>query len=408
MSINIGINNVAKNAKNAYIGIDGKARQLVAAYVGDANGKARLVWQINKDKLTSYKGKTVIGSVQPDTSVLEVLGVQRVTDNKLIVCTMDRYSTNLKALWVYVIDLNNDGTIYRTQKCRIEEQDVDYVSVGFFMVSKTMNNNYGIIAFDYYNPYTGAGTDYLGCFDINTLAGWTGRGLNYQEYKSSIELGNNVNFISYKGSAYGGRIVSFSSNDVSIDEDYYDLTTLDSGKTYATNGTGIYIKLSNNRIAYVSGAKDTSSNSVQYTAVSIWSYDVYYRFTRIKTTYLPVCNIQNVVDVGNDRFIIVGNSQTIGFTIDGASNVTYKTICSHSISDVKNVIRIGTTNSAVVFGSSTMGIVHFDPITANTTFSYYGNIPGNTIYGMSYKEYETLMVNVNASGQLELSKYTYS
>ena len=45
MAINIGVNNVARKVKSAYVGVDGKARKIKKVYVGDANGKARLVWQ---------------------------------------------------------------------------------------------------------------------------------------------------------------------------------------------------------------------------------------------------------------------------------------------------------------------------------------------------------------------------
>jgi hypothetical protein len=46
MSISIGVNNVARNVKSAYVGdSNGKARKIKKVYVGDANGKARLVWQ---------------------------------------------------------------------------------------------------------------------------------------------------------------------------------------------------------------------------------------------------------------------------------------------------------------------------------------------------------------------------
>lgn len=45
MGIFIGDNNSkAREIKNAYIGIDGKARKIKQIYVGDENGKARLIW----------------------------------------------------------------------------------------------------------------------------------------------------------------------------------------------------------------------------------------------------------------------------------------------------------------------------------------------------------------------------
>ena len=78
------------------------------------------------------------------------------------------------------------------------------------------------------------------------------------------------------------------------------------------------------------------------------------------------------------------------------------------MSAVTDAIRIGTTNSVAVFNNNTVGIAYCDPKNLNTTFNYHGNTPLSTNLGMPYKDNQTLMVSVNASGQLELSKYTYS
>ena len=43
MSINIGIDNVARNVKSAYVGVDNVARKIKKAYVG-VNGVARLIY----------------------------------------------------------------------------------------------------------------------------------------------------------------------------------------------------------------------------------------------------------------------------------------------------------------------------------------------------------------------------
>lgn len=57
-NINIGVNNVARKVKSAYVGVDGVARKIKQVYVGDANGIARLVWRSGGNYLFCKYGNT--------------------------------------------------------------------------------------------------------------------------------------------------------------------------------------------------------------------------------------------------------------------------------------------------------------------------------------------------------------
>ena len=60
MSGYIGINGKARNIVNGYIGIDGKARNIIKCYIGDENGKAKLL--LSFDKWDGTTLKTINGS----------------------------------------------------------------------------------------------------------------------------------------------------------------------------------------------------------------------------------------------------------------------------------------------------------------------------------------------------------
>ena len=55
MSGYIGINGKARNIVNGYIGIDGKARNIIKCYIGDENGKAKLLLSFDKWDGTTLK-----------------------------------------------------------------------------------------------------------------------------------------------------------------------------------------------------------------------------------------------------------------------------------------------------------------------------------------------------------------
>ena len=49
----IGVNNIAREIKNAYVGVNGQARKIKAIYVG-VNGVARLVCNFAKNIYTKF------------------------------------------------------------------------------------------------------------------------------------------------------------------------------------------------------------------------------------------------------------------------------------------------------------------------------------------------------------------
>lgn len=50
-NIYVGIDDKARKTKKMYVGVDGKARKAKKVYIGDANGKARLAWSADNDKI---------------------------------------------------------------------------------------------------------------------------------------------------------------------------------------------------------------------------------------------------------------------------------------------------------------------------------------------------------------------
>ena len=90
--INIGVDNIARKVKSAYVGVDGVARKIKQVYVGDANGIARLVWSSSGNYLFCKYGSTDSYNNRDVFSVFDKSGTSTFTP-----VTIDKTYTNFKS-----------------------------------------------------------------------------------------------------------------------------------------------------------------------------------------------------------------------------------------------------------------------------------------------------------------------
>ncbi len=210
----IGVNNAAREIKNAYVGVDGVSRQIKAIYVG-VNGVARLVWKFAKHiytKFTSYHLATksnshfinsVSGSGWASASALWVEPVPSEREGNafyhVVDSSMQLVSDNSSDYYTYLTKatLDENGNIENFKK----------VAVGSGYSWTDYSGNYG------YNKHTPVDAvemgkdlvmyfyrrDYQSSSESSKTPGYTIVDMNtetilYDKYDNTLEVNNAVCF----------------------------------------------------------------------------------------------------------------------------------------------------------------------------------------------------------------------
>ena len=111
MSGYIGINGKARNIVNGYIGIDGKARNIIKCYIGDENRKAKLL--LSFDKWDGTTLKTINGSNVSNYNINSISFVENYTPSGSENSTWDATSQNNNKIIGYIVDNKDIIIVYK-------------------------------------------------------------------------------------------------------------------------------------------------------------------------------------------------------------------------------------------------------------------------------------------------------
>lgn len=421
MSINIGINNVARNTKNAYIGIDGKARQLVAAYVGDANGKARLVWEAIKKKLSSLKGTITSGTVTDTISTSTVHCAYANNDNNVLVGAYTIGNSGINSVYLYNCKLNDSGGISSFTRYEANYEQLDNWETKMESINK-FNDTYGACVYSFMNT-SSSGSDYryLDVFNLNNSSARTSRlSVDSGTLDRSMPMVK-LNYDTIMVPDYGTGGYSYCKlirceNGTAVNK--RDLT-LTNNMPYSSSYDVIWydrcvaFALSNDRFASFSTIRQKYTTENNSTTMRLllniyqYSYDASGNITvtNVSNQILPYVYITNVIDMGDDYFIGVSANTATGFYIDKNNNITM----SNTISDANGFSssRIGTSDSIYCTWYTKYSIIYYNKKSNILEKTGTGTRGNTNIPIIPYKDQGVFEVT-SSSGKITFNKTEFS
>lgn len=360
--INIGVDNVARKVKSAYVGVNGVARKVKAIYVG-VNGVARLVWQAIK-KLTSYKETKYGLGTLPVTALSSIQGVLKLSDNHIVVGTYESVtSSDVRENYLYNVYLNDDSSVSSYTRFNFNREHTSLWQASLRGIVK-LNDTYGVaFAASYYTASSDTGSDYYNLYLFK---------LDNGAYSNSLQI--------MQGTSDGITALLPMENDSVLIITYYSTSTY--YRFYQYNSGNLVQKAYNHLedLKYIYGAMSATkvsgnrfvlaySNETN-TILNLYSYNSDNTITKLNSVTINAHfgSIHNIIDMGNDVYVLISFGKYMAFKLD-SNNIVCGNVCSYNFAYYK-ASRIGDTNNIAILNSSyqpNMLILYVD--TSNLTTS---------------------------------------
>lgn len=358
----IGVNNVARQIKNAYVGVNGVARKVKAVYVG-VNGVARLVWQAIK-KLTTYKETKYGLGTLPVTALSSIQGVLKLSDNHIVVGTYESVSSSdVRENYLYNVYLNDDSSVSSYTRFNFNREHTSLWQASLRGLIK-LNDTYGVaFGANYYTASSDTGSDYYNLILFKLDNGAHCNSLQIMQGTSDgitalIPMENDsALIITYYGTSVYYRYYQY--NNGNLEQKAYN---------YLENYNYIYgamsaTKVSGNRfiIAY--------SNETN-TIINLYRFNSDMTITKLNSATINAHfgSIHNIMDMGNDTYVLISFGKYVAFKLN-SDNIVCGNVCDYNFAYYK-ASRIGNTNNIAILNSSyqpNMLILYVD--TSNLTTS---------------------------------------
>lgn len=400
--INIGVDNVARKVKSAYVGVDGVARKIKQVFVGDSNGIARLVWQAIK-KLTAYKETKYGLGTLPVTALSSIQGVLKLSDNHIVVGTYESVSSSdVRENYLYNVYLNDDSSVSSYTKFNFNREHTSLWQATLRGLVK-LNDTYGVaFAANYYTASSDTGSDYYNLYLFK---------LDNGAYYNSLQI--------MQGTSDGITALLPMDNDSVLIITYY--STYAYYRFYQYNSGNLEQKAYNalENLEYIYGAMSAAkvsgnrfilaySNETN-TIINLYSYNSDNTVTKLNSVTINehFGSIHNIIDMGNDVYVLISFGKYIAFRLD-SNNFVCGNVCSYDFAYYK-ASRIGNTNNIAILNASyqpNMLILYVD--TSNLTTSVMQECTpidrGTTI--IPYKDDQLLALDEWGS-YIDICNYTF-